>query len=142
MSDRDYSPGPSVAPLAPRDASALAQRPLRGIVSILGNRGVKGPWTLPPHLRIATILGNTEIDLREAQLPSETAVIEVLCVMGNVKITVSPDVIVECDGEQFLGSFEVHRKKDVRDVVPPEGAPRIRIIGKAIAGNAEVFVRR
>src|SRR3954468_13337067 len=105
MSDREYSSGPPVSPPAPRDASALLQRPLRGIVSILGNRGVKGPWVLPTHLRVATILGNTDIDLREAQLSSDTSVIEILCVMGNVKIIVPPDVIVECDGEPFLGSF-------------------------------------
>jgi hypothetical protein len=134
MSDNDLRSSSS--------ANALAQRPLRGIVSILGNRGVKGPWTLPPHLRVATILGNTEIDLREARLASETSVIEVLCVMGNVQITVPPDVVVECDGEQFLGSFEVHRRRDAKNDVPPAGAPRVRVVGKAIAGNAEVVVRR
>jgi len=123
-------------------SNALAQRPLRGIVSILGSRGIKGPWTLPLHLRVATLLGNTEIDLREAQLENATSVIEVLCVMGNVTITVPPDVVVECDGEQFLGSFEVHRRKDAKNDVAPPGAPRVRVIGKAIAGNAEVVVRR
>jgi cell wall-active antibiotic response 4TMS protein YvqF len=139
MSENEYSRS---APPAPRAPSSLAQRSLRGIVSILGNRGVKGPWTVPPLLRVATILGNTEIDLREAQLENEVSVIEVMCVMGNVGITVPPDVIVECDGEQFLGSFEVHRKKDARNDVPPAGARRVRVIGKAIMGNCEVIVRR
>src|SRR5690349_16116290 len=93
MSENDYSRS---APPAPRASSSLAQRSLRGIVSILGNRGIKGPWTMPPQLRVATILANTEIDLREAQLENDVSVIEVMCVMGNVGITVPPDVIVEC----------------------------------------------
>ena len=142
MSENDSpSPGSSLYP-ASRAPAALAPHPLRGIVCFLGNRGVKGPWSMPPLLRVFTMLGNSELDLREAQFESETSVIEVLSIMGNVTITVPPDVIVECNGETFLGSFEIHRKKDVRNEVPPPGAPRLRVVGHSYAGNAEVIVRR
>ena len=141
MSENDYPPPGAVSP-ARRAPASLADRPLRGITCYLGNHGIKGPWSMPPHLRVLTILGNTEIDLREAQFQSDTSVIEVVAIMGNVKITVPPDITVECNGETFLGSFEIHRRKDVRDLVPPHGAPRIRVIGHSYLGNAEVVVRR
>ena len=141
MNESDNPPPGSLYP-APRAPAALTQRSLRGIVCVLGNRGVKGPWSMPPHLRVMTILGNSEIDLREAQFESDTSVIEIVSIMGNVTITVPPDVVVECNGETFLGSFEIHRKKDVRDVVPPPGAPRVRVVGHSYLGNADVIVRR
>ena len=142
MSENDTPPPGSSLHSPTRAQAELMQRPLRGIVCFLGNRGVKGPWSMPPHLRVMTVLGNSEIDLREAQFESDTSVIEIISIMGNVTITVPPDVVVECNGETFLGSFEIHRKKDVRNEVPPPGAPRLRVVGHSYLGNADVIVRK
>src|SRR5262245_59044440 len=84
MSDSDTPPPGSSLHSPTRAQAELMQRPLRGIVCFLGNRGVKGPWSMPPHLRVMTVLGNSEIDLREAQFESDTSVIEIISVMGNV----------------------------------------------------------
>jgi len=85
-------------------------------------------------------MGNVELDLREAEIGYGLSVIEAVSVMGNVEITVPPDIAVECEGGGLLGSFTLKYQGPAN----PAAANRertVRITGSAYAGNVEVVVK-
>src|SRR3954464_9055445 len=85
---------------------ALAPETSRGgVVSFLSSTEREGRWQLPRRFRALAVLGNVELDLRQADVGYGMSVIEAVAVLGNVEIKVSPDVTVECDGDSFMGSF-------------------------------------
>ncbi len=58
-----------------------------------------------------------------------------LAVLGNVELTVPPNLAVDCEGSGFLGSVSSVNR------VPPdgtEGGPLLRIVGSAVFGNVEI----
>src|SRR5204863_2850136 len=80
------------------------QRSVQGVVSFLSSTEREGPWELPRRFRALAVLGNIELDLRGAEVGYGLSVIEAVAVLGNVEITVPPDIAVECDGDSFMGS--------------------------------------
>jgi len=112
--------------------------PVRSGVTVWWS-GIKreGEWILPRIFRVFTFMGNTEIDLTSARIGAGTSEIEVLCILGNVDITVPRDIKVLCDGDGMGGSFDVHR---VGDTTPPDDAPTVRITGTAYLGAVTIKV--
>ncbi len=82
-------------------------------------------------------MGNVEIDLRSAHLGAGVSEMEVNCLMGNIEITIPPEVRVLCDGHGLLGSFDVER---IGNTTPPPDAPTIRVTGTAYLGAITVTV--
>jgi hypothetical protein len=76
----------------------------RGTVAILSNARRDADWILPRLFRVFTFWGNTELDLTNVLLGPGTSVIEIRCIMGNVEITVPPDLRVESEVDAVLGS--------------------------------------
>jgi hypothetical protein len=122
---------PVTATLALYDRSADA-------LAVLGNCERAASGRLVDGARATAVLGNVELDLREAIL--DPGVTHLLCraVFGNIEIIVPPNLAVECVGRGILGSFAaVHR-------VPSEGTSHravLRIVGSAVFGNVEVHTR-
>jgi predicted membrane protein len=86
------------------------------------------------------VLGNVEIDLRAAEIGYGLSEIEAVAVLGNIEITVSPDVAVECDGDSFLGTFVLKYEGRAN----PATASRdrvLRVTGTAYAGAVTVSVK-
>jgi hypothetical protein len=102
--------------------------------------GIKreGEWILPRIFRVFTFMGNTEIDLTLARIGAGESEIEVLCIFGNVEITVPRDIRVLSDGDGVVGSFDIHR---IGDTTPPLDAPTLRITGTAYLGSVTVHVK-
>src|SRR5258705_11607142 len=75
-----------------------------GIVSFLSSNEREGRWPLPRHFRALAVLGNVELDLREADIGLGVSVIEAVAGMGNIEITVPPDVAVGSSGDSLVGS--------------------------------------
>ena len=97
-----------------------------------------GDWILPRIFRVFTFMGNVELDLTSVQIGEGESEIEIRCIMANVEITVTPAIRVICDGEGFLGNFEVVR---VGDTTPPDGPiPTLRITGNAYIGSVAVKI--
>jgi hypothetical protein len=120
---------------------AESQRALQaGVVSFLSSNEREGRWQLPRRFRALAVLGNVELDLREAEVGYGMSVIEAVAVLGNVEIKVPPDITVECDGDSFMGSFTL--KYDRR--ASPSMANRekvVRVTGSAYAGAVTVMVK-
>jgi len=97
---------------------------------IITNQNLKGG-------NVSAIFGGLEIDLTEAELSDETAVLEVACIFGGVTIIVKPEWDVQVQVTSILGGFDDKRKMHKRT----EGATnqkRLIIKGAAIFGGGEV----
>jgi len=132
---REARPGPEEHP-----AGTLTQpRSNAGVVSFLSSNERKGRWEMPRHFRALAVLGNVELDLREAQIGYGVSVIEAVAVMGNVEVTVPPQITVECDGDSLLGAFTLKYS----GVSPTQASPDrvIRITGTAYIGAVTVTVK-
>ena len=111
-----------------------------GVVSFLSNMERKGKWQFPRRMRALAVLGNIELDLREAEVGLGVSIIEVVSVLGNIDIIVPPEIAVECDGDALIGSFSVHYDKRVgRAVANPERT--IRISGNAYLASVTVKIK-
>jgi hypothetical protein len=111
-----------------------------GVVSFLSSTERAGRWVLPRHFRALAVLGNVELDLREAEIGMGVSVIEAVAVMGNIEITVPPDVAVESDGDTLLGSFVVKYAKGIT-ADTAIGHKKVHITGTAYAASVEVHVK-
>ncbi|MBL0170393.1 MAG: DUF1707 and DUF2154 domain-containing protein [Gemmatimonadaceae bacterium] len=107
----------------------------RSIRTVLGNVERSGAMELPPLLEVRAVLGNIELDLREASFGPFTE-IAIRSVLGNVEITLPAGVRIENDGDGFLGSFECHVAPGAMPMVGT--APVVRLTGRVVLGNVEV----
>ena len=111
-----------------------------GVVSFLSSNEREGRWQLPRRFRALAVLGNVELDLREAEIGYGLSSIEAVAVLGNVEIKAPPDVTVECDGDSFMGSFTLRYEGRAS----PSMANRekiVRVSGSAYAGAVTVIVK-
>jgi Cell wall-active antibiotics response 4TMS YvqF len=111
--------------------------PVRGVTAFLSAQARKGDWILPRLFRAVSFWGSVTIDLTSARFGAGTSRIEVVAIMGSVEVFVPPDVRVECEGDAFLGSFEIQGHTSSK---PTEGAPTISVTGNAYVGSVEVRV--
>jgi Domain of unknown function (DUF1707)/Cell wall-active antibiotics response 4TMS YvqF len=135
-------------PDAGRVASALAPKPRSGEVSVrvsgtpvartakavFSGLARRGQWVVPTHYQVKTVFGGAELDLREARLESHEVTIDVKAVFGGVDIVVPDDVIAIVDGTAVFGGFD----DKVSTSQPAQGAPVVRIGGKAVFGGVSV----
>ena len=124
---------PATYPLAPETSRG-------GVVSFLSSTEREGRWELPRHFRVLAVLGSVELDLRDAVIGIGVSFIEAVAVMGNIEITVPPDVAVESDGDSLLGSFVVKYKGSVTPSAAT-GLRTVRITGTAYASSVEICVK-
>jgi predicted membrane protein len=85
---------------------------------------------------ITAIFGGLEIDLTDAEIGGDTAVIEVSAIFGGATVIVRPDWDVQVQVTSILGGFSDERKIYKGDVNP--NAKRLIIKGAAIFGGGEV----
>jgi hypothetical protein len=111
-----------------------------GVVSFLSSTEREGRWELPRHFLALAVRGNVVLDLREALFGIRVSFIEAVAVMGNIEITVPPDVAVESDGDSLLGSFVVKYKGSAAPSAAT-GLRTIRITGTAYASSVEIIVK-
>jgi Cell wall-active antibiotics response 4TMS YvqF len=132
------------SPEEPEYSSAaypVAAGPARdGVVSFLSSNEREGRWELPRQFRALAVLGNVELDLRDAVIGIGVSVIEAVAVLGNIEITVPPEVTVESDGDSLLGSFVV-KYKGRRSGAEANGLRTVRITGTAYASSIEICVK-
>lgn len=104
--------------------------------STLGSIERSGPMEIPSVLEVRAIMGNIELDLREAVFGAFTE-IAIHSIFGNVEVTLPPGVRVESDGDGILGNFQCHVSAGAMPMVGT--APVVRLTGRTILGNVEVY---
>ena len=108
-----------------------------GAVAWWSGRKQDHEWILPRNFRGFTCMGNIELDLTMAKMGAGTSEMELKCIMGNIEVTVPPDVRVVCDGDAIAGNFEVER---VGNTTPPPDAPTLKISGTAYFGAVTIRI--
>src|ERR1700682_2877187 len=105
-------------------------RATSGVVSFLSSTEREGRWQLPRKFRALAVMGNVELDLREADVGYGVSVIEAVAFMGNIEVTIPPEIAVECDGDSLMGIFTLK----YRGGANPAAASRdrtVRVFGAA-----------
>jgi len=137
LADEPVSAASAVA--APSSAAALPMIPDRDVlIGIMSGHTRRGPWPLPRHFKVLTVMGGIVLDLREALIGPGVSEIEITAVMAGVEVFVPPGVRVECTGSAFMGAFEVdHRAQWIA-----AGDERVvRVTGFALMAGVDVKVR-
>jgi hypothetical protein len=117
------------------DGSAVPDR--RGSVSVMSQQIRNGQWVMPREFRAVTVMGNIELDLTQALIGPGTSKVEVVAIMSQITVIVPPGVRIECDGDPFMGSFEIHRYAE--STAGPD-SPLIEVSGTAIMSSINAFV--
>ena len=118
-------------------------RSARGIVTVFSENKKEAPWALPRLFRVLSIFGNVTVDLRDAQILYGESVIEAVAIFAEVKVIAPPDIVVECDGDAFMGEFGIKRSKrdEATFQLPAPGAPIVRVIGSAYMASVTVRLK-
>lgn len=82
---------------------------------------------------LVAVMGGCEVDLRQAKIAGEQAVIDVFAFWGGIEIRVPPEWSVTSQVTPLMGGFEDSTQ-------PPKegGGPRLLITGSAVMGGVEV----
>jgi hypothetical protein len=105
------------------------------ITALLGNESRKGPWIVPPHLAVRSVLGDCHIELQHAVIRQHLTTIDATARFGSVTIFVPDGIEVRMSGRTVLGaqSSQLHGE-------PRPGAPVIEVRCDVLCGA--VTVRR
>ncbi|RFS82917.1 DUF1707 and DUF2154 domain-containing protein [Actinomadura spongiicola] len=85
-------------------------------------------------LEAVSVMGDVELDLRGAQVPSGEVIVTATAVMGDVKIIVPDGVRVEVTGHNFLGD----RRISVREPHPGARVPVVRVSATVVMGDVKI----
>jgi Cell wall-active antibiotics response 4TMS YvqF len=124
--------GPESRPAAPAVRPSDAPTSVRDVAIGAGFER-KGRWSVGRAFRGVAVIGNGEIDLRQARFIDGETTIHATAVVGDITVIVPEDADVHIGGNGILGGFDHH---DEGPGTP--GAPRITITGLALCGNVHV----
>lgn len=111
------------------------QRPRRLTVVVFGDTERTGRWRLPRFSLACILVGNADLDFRQAELSGDVASITAIVLFGNIDLYVPEGVAVELGGIAVFG----HRRERGRDVPPYPSIPRLRIRILSLVGTADVW---
>jgi hypothetical protein len=115
------APQPGAAPTSTRD------------VGIIAGFERKGRWMVGRTFRGLAVIGNGEIDLRQARFIDGETTIRATAIIGTITVVVPEDADVYIGGTGVIGGFDHH---DEGPGTP--GAPRITINGFAFCGSVVI----
>jgi Domain of unknown function (DUF1707) len=127
----------ATADLAPAPVVGSAQT-VDKVITVFSENKRRGRWRLrSPRLKLRTVFGSTELDLREVL--TDQAVIEITgaCVFGELKVIVPEGVEVDLIGMAAFSSRNMHLAAVPR--VP--GTPEVRIDVTSWFSSVEVVSR-
>jgi hypothetical protein len=116
----------------PGDRAGAAPTSTRDVGIVAGFRRT-GRWMVGRTFRGLAVIGNGEIDLRQARFIDGETTINATAIIGNITVVVPEDADVHVGGTGIVGGFDHH---DEGPGIP--GAPRITITGFAFCGTVDV----
>jgi hypothetical protein len=111
--------------------------PHRGALAFMASVKRRGVWTLAKRFRIAAVMAEAKIDLREARISSRSE-IEVFAFWASIEIIVPPGIRVDVQDSALMG--EVNWESTDAQNLPPD-APSVFVRGSVIMSSIEVKVR-
>lgn len=104
--------------------------------AILSEHKRNGVWVVPKVYMATSVLGNVELDLREASFAESEVSISCTSILGEVKIKVPEDVVVVDEVNSVLGECTVKSSKSVGPM-PTQGRV-LRVGGTVFLGSVTV----
>ena len=127
----------------PAASSALARTGPAGeeIAALLGNESRKGPWVVPSHLAVRSVLGDCHLEMQHAVIRQPVTTIDATVRFGSVTIFVPDGIEVRMSGRAVLGAKSVQLRGE-----PRPGAPVIELrcdvfCGAVTVRRPELFMR-
>jgi hypothetical protein len=100
----------------------------------MGGHDKRGRWRPAPRCTVVNIMGGSDIDLNDAELPGPLTEIRMYSIMGGGEIRVPNGVDVQVSNFALMGGNDVK----LGDEIAPPGAPRIHIRLVSIMGGSDV----
>jgi hypothetical protein len=129
---RPGTPLPSQGP-APQAGPEVART-----VTIMGENRRRGYWRPAAASRVFTLMGETTLDLSEADLSRPVTHLRVFTLMGETKLELPDDVSVHVTKVTIMGENDV----DTPPLAPRPGAPELHLRLISIMGSTKVRFRR
>ena len=120
------------SPRQPGDGAGARPTSTRDVGIIAGFER-RGRWTVGRAFRGLAVIGNGEIDLRQARFIDGETTIHATAIIGNITVVVPEDADVQIGGTGIIGGFDHH---DEGPGAP--GAPRVNITGFVFCGSVDV----
>jgi hypothetical protein len=105
------------------------------ITAVLGNEVRKGPWVVPPHLAVRSVLGDCHLEMQQAVIRQHVTTIDASVIFGSMTIYVPDGTDVRMTGRAILSA----KSSELRGE-PKPGAPVIVVRCSLFCGA--VTVRR
>lgn len=106
----------------------------RKITTVLSSNEYKGAWTPARETRVLTVLGNTTLDLREANLGAGEIELRVKVVLGEAVIILPPEVRLTLECTPILGDL----KRDEGPTTLGPESRHVRISGYVVLGDLKI----
>lgn len=111
------------------------RRPRRFTIAVLAHAVRTGRWRLPRFGFAFVCFGDTDLDLRQAELEHSVTTITAIILFGNVDVYVPEGIEVDFGGLGILG----HRREFGRDVPALPGTPLVRVRIFSLFGTADLW---
>jgi len=105
------------------------------ITAVLGNESRKGPWVVPAHLTVRSVLGDCHLEMQQAIIRQHVTTIDATVRFGTMTIFVPDGIDVRLTGRAVLGAKSSQLRGE-----PAPGAPVIVVNCDVLCGA--VTVRR
>jgi uncharacterized protein DUF1707 len=105
------------------------------ITAVLGNESRKGPWVVPSHLVVRSVLGDCHLEMQQAVIGQHVTTIDATVRFGSVTIFVPDGTDVRMTGRAVLGAKSSQLRGE-----PQPGAPVIVVRCDVFCGS--VTLRR
>ena len=105
------------------------------ITAVLGNESRKGPWVVPAHLTVRSVLGDCHLEMQQAVIRQHVTTIDATVRFGTMTIFVPDGIDVRMNGRAVLSAKSSQLRGE-----PQPGAPVIVVNCNVLCGA--VTVRR
>jgi predicted membrane protein len=116
----------------PRGSLPPMDTPTVDLVAVFGEQSARVTGEVFEGGKATAVLGDVDLDLREARLPGSGARLELVAVLGDVDVIVPSGWNVSVDGPVVLGDTTD------RTLPGPAGAPRLEVRATSVLGDVTV----
>lgn len=113
---------------------AVVEQRTRRVVSVFSGVKRRGRWKPDARVHAVAVMGSSQLDLTEADVPDEGVVIVATAVFGGVDVVVAEGTAVELSGFAVLGGKDYRVKGSV---TAGEG-PLVSVRSRAVFGGVTV----
>ena len=110
----------------------------RGALAIFSSVKRRGVWSLARRFRVAAIMGEVKLDLREVRIAPGRSDIEVFALWASVEIIVPPGIRIDVQDSAFMGEVNWESTDDQQ---LSRDAPVVMVRGSVIMSSVEIKVR-